>query len=120
MFQFSIANSLIDEVKVDLEGLIIEKCLILYFDANNQTKNKIRERSELKNNLNTLSSDNKIDLIHFIYEFENECEYFKFYSSKIVESYRQTFTAKLDCDEPSIYQGTKLFPESIQELINEN
>jgi hypothetical protein len=113
-FQFAVANSMIDEIKADLEGLIIEKCLILYFDSENQVKNKKKERLELKNSLIKLSSENNIYAIHFIYEFEDESEYFRFFSSCVKSSYRHAFTVKLDSNEPIIHRGIDYFPNIIK------
>lgn len=37
---FAISNSMINEIDADLEGNLIEKCFILYFDSKNQSRNK--------------------------------------------------------------------------------
>jgi hypothetical protein len=116
-FQFVIANSMIDEVKADLEGRIIEKCLILYFDANNQMKNKEKEKIELKNNLIKLSLENSIHSIHFLYELEQENEYYRFSSSNVAGAHKHFFTAKLDCEEPVIYKDSNLFSEIVKENL---
>lgn len=89
---FLVANSMTDEVQVDKEGLIIEKCLILYFDSANQTKNRANEKTELENNLITLASENKITSISMIYELESPSEYFKFGSSSVAPSDRHVFS----------------------------
>lgn len=89
---FLVANSMTDEVQVDKEGLIIEKCLILYFDSANQTKNRASEIAELENSLITLADENKIDSISMNYELENPSEYFKFGSSTIAPSDRHVFS----------------------------
>jgi hypothetical protein len=48
---FTVANSMIDEVNVDEEGKILEKVLILYFQAESQTSNYENEKRELENSL---------------------------------------------------------------------
>jgi hypothetical protein len=105
MMNFTVPNSMTDEINVDLEGAIIEKCFILYFDSNNQSKNKAKERGELRNTLAQLSTENKINSIVFYYEFERPNEYWKFCSSSVSPSYKHLFTAALDGDRPLITKG---------------
>lgn len=117
MFNFVVANSMIDEIKVDLEGLLIEKCFILYFDSNNQTKNKEKEREELKNNLLKLSKENKINSIQFCYEFETLNDYWSLSSSKVKPQPRHVFTVSLDGECPNVAPGSKLFSEVVESWV---
>jgi hypothetical protein len=109
MLNFIVPNSMTDEIGVDLEGQIIEKCFILYFDSDSQTKNKAKERGELKNNLSQLSLKNKINSIQFHYELDRPCEYWNLYSSSIKPSLKHVFTVDLEGDCPRIKKGSKLF-----------
>jgi hypothetical protein len=98
---FLIANSLSDEVNVDLEGSIIEKCLILYFHSNNQTANHGNEYSELLNSLKKLKAENNINSIQLHYEIDDPLsEYFVFYSDNVGVNPCHLFTIK--------EQGTEL------------
>ncbi|MFJ2492395.1 hypothetical protein ACIOV9_12730 [Pseudomonas iridis] len=109
MFGFMLANAMTDEIGIDAEGLIIEKCFILYFDASNQTNNKENERSELKNNLLKLSEENKINSIQFSYEFGLHTEYWAFSSSTRSAQSRHAFTARLKGGDPEIAVGAPSF-----------
>lgn len=91
-----VPNAMTDEIHADLEGLIIEKCFILYFDSNNQTKNKNKERKELKNNLTQLSTQNNIKTILLHYELEKSNEYWKLGSSSIKSCHSHTFNVQLE------------------------
>lgn len=97
-----IPNSMTNEIDADLEGFIIEKCFILYFDSNNQIKNKVKERKELKNNLVQLSSENNINLITLYYELEVPSEYWKLGSSTIAPNSKHYFEVKLEFGMPKI------------------
>ncbi|MBA6131726.1 MULTISPECIES: hypothetical protein [Pseudomonas] len=95
MLDFAMANAMTDEVNVDLEGKIIEKCFILYFDAAGQDRNKKNELAELAKNLRRLSEERKINRIFVHYEFENLTEYGVFSSSEISKNIRHVFTVKV-------------------------
>jgi len=57
MLNFAIANAMTDEVNAELEGSLIEKCFIFYFDSINQSRNKDKELLELKKSLHKLFLD---------------------------------------------------------------
>lgn len=111
---FVFANSMIDEIDVNIEGLIIEKCFILYFNALNQSKNKENELGELKNNLQKLVDKNKINSIQFNYEFEEDNEYWSFYSTKVDSSKRHTFTVNLKDNSVNVEKGSLFFSKYIR------
>lgn len=69
---FTIANSMVNEIDVELEGKILEKCFIFYFDSKNQARNKVKEHKELETNLINISNKNKINAIHVNYEFNKK------------------------------------------------
>ncbi|WP_198304511.1 hypothetical protein [Arcobacter vandammei] len=93
---FRVSNPMTDEVDVNTEGLIIEKCFILYFNAINQSRNKNNELSELKNTLKKLSIKNKINSIYINYELENNSEYWKFYSENVKPTDKHNFKISLN------------------------
>jgi hypothetical protein len=64
-----ISNAMIDELDIELEGKLIKKCFIFYFDALSQDRNKDKEMKELKNNFDKIYNKNKINRVTFIYEF---------------------------------------------------
>lgn len=111
MFNFHIANSMTDEIQVDLEGRILEKCLILYFDSDNQTKNKDNERSELRQSLAKISKENRISSINFCYELNRHNDYWLFSSSKVSAQHKHEFTASLAKGALEIKNGSSLFSE---------
>jgi hypothetical protein len=113
-FNFIIPNSMSNEIDVDLEGQILEKCLILFFDSNNQTKNKEKEYQELKNNLLKISNKNKINSIQFYYEFERYNEYWFFYSSKVKANSKHIFTFELKDNSVQILPMSKLYSELVE------
>jgi hypothetical protein len=108
-FNFIVPNSMIDEIQVDLEGQILEKCLILYFDSDNQTKNKDKESGELKQKLIKISKENYINSIHFCYELERQNEYWLFSSSKVQAQHKHIFTVSLVNGTPEIKSGSTFF-----------
>ncbi|MGP5366973.1 hypothetical protein ACTXN4_05810 [Pseudomonas helleri] len=92
MLNFAIANAMTNEVGVELEGEILEKCFIFYFDSAGQNRNKENEFLELKSNLLKIASENKINKIHVRYEFEESSEYGIFSSSRVAPQLRHIFT----------------------------
>ena len=102
MFNFVIPNSMTDEIGVELEGKVIEKCFIFYFDAINQSRNKKKELSELKNSLVKMAQENKINSIYFYYEFEDINDYAVFSSSLIDPDYCHRFSVCLENDNVEI------------------
>lgn len=113
---FVMPNAMSDEIDVDTEGFIIEKCFILYFNSKNQNKNKDNEYKELKNNLLTISKENKIDSIQFYYEFTEYNEYWVFYSSSIQSSIKQIFTIELENESLEVKLGSHMYSEYINNI----
>jgi len=102
MFNFVIPNSMTDEIESELEGKVIEKCFIFYFDAINQSRNKKKELSELKNSLIKMAQENKIGSITFYYEFEDVNDYAIFSSSLVEPSYCHRFSVCLENDNVEV------------------
>ncbi|HHQ4599991.1 hypothetical protein J1F21_08840 [Aeromonas veronii] len=96
MLNFVIPNSMTDEIGSELEGKVIEKCFIFYFDAINQSRNKKTELSELKNSLVKMAKENKIGSITFYYEFEHVNDYAIFSSSSVEPNYCHRFSVFLE------------------------
>jgi hypothetical protein len=104
-----ISNAMTNELDVELEGKLIEKCFIFYFDALSQNRNKDKEMKELKNNLDKIYKENKIKRVNFIYEFEEENEYGVFSSSKVSPSVNHTFNVIKVKDKVEIKTGLESF-----------
>lgn len=96
MLNFVIPNSMTDEIGSEVEGKVIEKCFIFYFDAINQSRNKNAELSELKNSLVKMARENKIGSIAFYYEFEDVNDYAIFSSSLVEPNYCHRFSVYLE------------------------
>lgn len=109
MLNFVLSNAMTDEIGAELEGKIIEKCFILYFDSKNQTKNKEKERSELTNNLRKIIDENRIRAIHIGYGFEEAHEYGFFASSSIPPSHEHIFNVKVVDSKLEINRGSEQF-----------
>lgn len=109
MFNFMIANAMTDEVNVELEGNLIEKCFIFYFDSINQSRNKDKELLELKKSLHKISAENKINSIHVRYEFEEPNEYGVFSSSKVPPQLGHIFTVKKTEEDVEITSDSEVF-----------
>ncbi|MET0107412.1 MAG: hypothetical protein ABW084_00800 [Candidatus Thiodiazotropha sp.] len=109
MLNFMFANSMTDEIGAELEGKVIEKCFILYFDSDNQTKNKEKERSELTNNLLDMVDNNKINAVHVGYGFEEAHDYVFFSSSAIPPSHKHIFNVRVVNGELDINKGSGQF-----------
>jgi len=109
ILNFYISNTMSDEVKVDLEGKLIEKSFILYFDSNNQNRNKKQELEELEKNLNKISNENNINSIHYSYEMDGESEYWNFSSSKIDGKKEHVFTIESDENGINIVDSSEIF-----------
>jgi len=111
---FTVANSMIDEVKVDKEGFVIEKCFIFYFDSINQTKNKMKEKKEIENDLLFFANNHKINSVSMCFEVDSESEYYKFSSSKVKGKNRHVFTTKLENNLLVIEDGSIMFDEDFE------
>ncbi len=96
MLNMLVPNSMTDEIGAELEGKIIEKCFIFYFDAINQSRNKNKELTELKNSLSQIAHVNKIKSIAFYYEFEEVNDYAVFSSSIVKPDFCHRFSVSLE------------------------
>ncbi len=113
MLNFTIANAMTDEINVELEGSLLEKCFIFYFDSINQSRNKEKELLELKNALFKISNENKINSIHIYYAFEDPNEYGVFSSSKVSSKLDHVFTVRKIEDDVEIVDGSVIFENVI-------
>lgn len=113
---FAIANSVIDEIKVNEEGSIIEKALIFYFETISQELNKKSEKGSLKKNMVKMAELNNISSIGFGLEVDDDSEYFNFFSRKIEPKSRHEFILKLDEREPKILHGESLYKSKLREM----
>lgn len=75
---FVVANSMIDEIPTDEEGLVVESALIAYFDCASQHLNREKERAVLSNQLASLAEEHKIKSVSVHLEMESPNEYFVF------------------------------------------
>lgn len=114
-FNFIVANSMINEVRVDEEGRIIEKVLIKYFSTEIQELNKSNEVGELENTLTQLASKNKIGSISFDIQVDYPSEMYRFYSRSVAPSDRHTFTCRTGENGAEIVTGlmTPMFGETL-------
>lgn len=116
LFNFTLPNAMTNEINAELEGKLIEKSLILYFDSFSQNRNKEKEYSELKENLSKIKKENNIKSIQFNYEFEEFNEYGIFFSSKTPPKIRHSFTVQNLDDKIDISAGASLFDNSLQNI----
>lgn len=114
---FSIANSMVDEIDVDKEGFVIEKSFIFYFDSDNQVKNKAKEKTEIENNLLDFIEKHNINSIQIHFEVDDKSEYYKFSSSKITAKHQHVFTAKLNNNSLLIDNDSVLFEKFIKSWL---
>lgn len=114
-FNFIVANSMIDEVRVNEEGRIIEKVLIKYFGTEIQELNKSSEGGELENTLKQLASKNKIGSISFDIEVDHPSEMYRFYSRAVAAADRHTFTCRIGDNGAEMVHGhaTSMFGETL-------
>lgn len=115
VFNFIVANSMIDEVRVDEEGLIIEKALIKYFNTEVQELNRSNEVGELQNTLAQLALKNKIGSISFDIQVIQPSEMYRFYSRTVAAADRHTFTCRIGDNGAEIVPGfaTPMFGETL-------
>lgn len=116
MLDFLVANSMIDEITAELEGKLIEKCFISYFNSSLQWKNKIGEQQELNNNLTRIAKKNKINSIQIHYEVSGNSEYWNFQSTHIPPSARHLFTVETRDDTVHISPGSAIHAEIHREF----
>ncbi len=110
---FFVANSMTDEVKVDKEGYVIEKCFIFYFDSKNQTDNKPNEKREIENNLLEFAEKHNIGSVSIHYEVDDDCEYYNFSSSNVEAKHQHVFTTRLKNNQLFIENGAALFEQYV-------
>lgn len=114
-FKFIVANSMIDEVRVDEEGRIIETALIKYFNTEIQKLNKSSEEGELENRLVQLASKNKIRSISFDIQVNPTSEMYRFCSKTVAAADRHTFTCRIGDNGAEIVPGpaASMFGETL-------
>jgi hypothetical protein len=105
---FCIANSMVDEIKVDEEGRIIEKALIKYFGAATQEINKKNEESELENSLERLAEKNNINSVAIHIEMDKPSELYRFFSRLVTPSDKHVFTCRIGSNGVEIADGSIL------------
>jgi hypothetical protein len=105
---FCLANSMIDEVKVDEEGRIIEKALIKYFNTEVQKVNKKSEEGEFENSLKRLDKRNNIKSIVIHIEMNEPRELYRFFSQNVKPSDKHIFTCRIGNDGVEIVEGSNL------------
>ncbi|EJG1585433.1 hypothetical protein CIF44_RS10565 [Vibrio parahaemolyticus] len=110
---YNIANAMTDEIKVDQEGEVIEKAFRFYFDSSTQKRHRDTERREIVNDLKEMSQKNNIQLIHMLYEVEDDSEYYQFSSSKILPKRSHCFTVELSDDDIKLSNINCSFEEFI-------
>ncbi|PIP98792.1 MAG: hypothetical protein COW76_19125 [Shewanella sp. CG18_big_fil_WC_8_21_14_2_50_42_11] len=88
---FVVANSMIDEIPTDEEGVVVESALIAYFDCASQQINRGNERAKLSNRLAFLAEKHKIQSVSVHLEMESPNEYFTFGSDSISVALSHTF-----------------------------
>ena len=113
-FNFNIANSMIDEIDVEKEGSILEKCLIFYFDSDLQFRNRNTEKSDLENSLKEILNTNNISEIQINYEVDDSSDYYNFSSSKISKQSNHQFTCYLENGSLNIEKGSSIYEVQIK------
>lgn len=88
----------IDGLSIEDKYQLIEKCLIKYFDSDNQNKNRINETGFARN----MFHNNNISTIEFYLEHSDVTAYTSFCSSKIAPSSVHRFKAIFDDDQINI------------------
>jgi ribosomal protein S8E len=89
--RFVVANSMIDEIPTDEEGLVVESALIAYFDCASQHLNRGKERAVLSNQLASLAEEYKIQSVSVHLEMESPNEYFVFGSDAVAATLSHSF-----------------------------
>lgn len=106
---FCVANSMVNEIKVDEEGRIIEKALIKYFGTETQELNKKNEESELENSLERLAAKNNINSVAIHIEMDTPSELHRFFSRSVKPSDKHIFTCCIGNSGVEIIEGSNLF-----------
>lgn len=102
---FTIANAVIDEIEIDKEGRIIEKCFIKYFNTEIQKLNLEKEKQELSRNLGDMLEKHKIKDISIDLQYKKPNEYFTYYSKSVECSGSHFFHVKRE--EGDVYIDRK-------------
>lgn len=102
---FCVANSMIDEIKVDEEGRLIEAALIKYFGTETQEANKKNEEAELENTLERLATKNKINSVAVKFEMNEPSELYRLFSRSVKASDKHVFTCRIGSNGVEITQG---------------
>jgi hypothetical protein len=105
---FCVANSMVDEIKIDEEGRIIEKVLIKYFSTEAQELNKMSEGGELENSLKRLVAKNNINSVSIHIEMNKPSELYRFFSRSINPSDKHNFTCRVGNSGVEIVEGSNL------------
>lgn len=96
-YRFLVMNPL----EAKLEGELIEKCLISYFNSDNQNRNRTKEEKEIINTINN-EGFNSVT-INYEYELVNDYSYF-FSNSRRVNK-RHFFTIKANSDSLELFEN---------------
>lgn len=105
---FCVANSMVNEIKVDEEGRIIEKALIKYFSTEAQEINKENEEAELENSLERLAAKNIINSVVIHIEMDEPSELHRFFSRSVKPSDKHLFTCRIGNGGVEIVEGSNL------------
>ena len=97
-----IPNAATDEVGVENEGRILEKCLILYFMAQYNIKNKISEVGELKNKLIKLGRQSNFEKLNFSIEVDHPSEYYKYSSLNRNGDFNHSFSCSVSDNDVEV------------------
>lgn len=104
-----VPNSMTDEIDVDTEGKIIEKCFIEYFNPSSQNKNRSNEYDELRNNIFKLKNKHRIRSLHFHYEIDEDCDYFTLGSNSVSPSRSHVFTITAGDNDFNMKNGSDIY-----------
>jgi hypothetical protein len=108
LVNFYVANSMIDEIKVDKEGRIIEKAIIKYFGTETQEINKENEEAELNNSLKRLATKNNINSVTIHIEMDEPSELYRFFSRSVKPSDKHVFTCRIGKDNFEIVECSNI------------
>ena len=106
LMKFIVANSMLDEIKVDEEGRIIEKMLIKYFSTESQEINKENEEAEFENSLDRLAAKNNINSVAVHIEMNEPSELYRFFSKSVKPSDKHIFTCSIGDNGIEIVEGS--------------
>ncbi len=101
---FVVSNAMIDEVRADEEGLIVEKILVKYFSTKAQELNNTKESTELDNSLDKLIRNHNIHSITFDIEVDERSDLCRFFSRSIKADDRHHFTCRMGQSGAEIFK----------------